>query len=329
MKTVNLSKSLLYWLLVLPVSSILLLEITLQTGSFINQHFFTNNHQEQWLTSHLRIVTMGDSNTYGLYLDSKDSYPKQLETLWNASHKNQQIEVINLGYPGANSSRIVANIEEVVDTLHPDFIMVMIGTNDSWTLPITGAENSLTDQPWNIFQWVKSHSKIYRAYCLITREPIDENELKTVTTSDPKQKESAKDKPATIDYKNLHLDYSMTMRSQNDIFNPDENIQKNFGKLMSYAEKSKQRIIFLTYAANKGYYKQANKMTKEAVSKNQYQDFIDISAAFAELQTPKGEGNEYFFPDLHATAKGNHLVAETAMQNLEAILQLNQPKATQ
>lgn len=318
-------KFLFYWLLILPISSILLLEITLQVGSFINQHILERSNPTQWLTSHLRIVTMGDSNTYGLHLKPEESYPKQLETLWNITYKDKQIEVINLGYPGANSSRIVANIAEVIDKLKPDFIMVMIGTNDSWTLPITGAENSLTYHPWNIFQRIKSHSKIYRAYCIITREAVDENELKTVTTSDPRQAESAKGKPATIDYKNLHLDFSMNMRTQTDAFNPDENILKNLAKLMSYADLNKQRIIFLTYPANKGYYKQANKMIKEAISSKQYPDFIDISSAFSELQPPKGEGNDYFFQDLHATAKGNHLVAETAKQHLEAMLQLNQP----
>jgi hypothetical protein len=119
----------------------------------------------------------------------------------------------------------------------------------------------------------------------------------------------------------------MNIRNQSDAFNSDENLLKNLGKLMSYAEKNQQRIIFLTYAANKGYYKQANKMTKEAIQRNQYSDFFDISSAFSELQPPKGEGNEYFFADLHATAKGNHLVAETAMKNLETILQPDQPKA--
>ena len=55
---------------------------------------------------------MGDSNTYGLYLDKKDAYPKQLETIWNATHKNNPIEVINLGYPGSNSSDTRSKIED-------------------------------------------------------------------------------------------------------------------------------------------------------------------------------------------------------------------------
>ena len=65
------------------------------------------------------------------------------------------------------------------------------------------------------------------------------------------------------------------------------------------------------------------------MQRNQYSDFIDVSSAFFKLQPPKDEGNEYFFQDLHSTAKGNHLVAETVMKHLEVILQPRQPEAIQ
>jgi lysophospholipase L1-like esterase len=317
-------KHVLYWLLILPISSILLLEATLQVGSFINQHILGRKHQTQWLTSHLRIVTMGDSNTYGLYLKPEDSYPKQLEKLWNATHKDQPIEVINLGYPGSNSSRIVANIEAAINNLHPDLVLIMIGTNDSWTQPISYAESSLISNKKNLLDWAKSHSKIYRMYCLVARKKINEGELHVVTTSDPKQAESAKEKPATIDYQNLHLDFSMTMRKPEDNFNSDETLLSNIAKLIRYAKASQQRIIFLTYAGNKSYYMQANKIINEAMHRNQYTDFIDITEEFRALQPPKGEGNEYFFADLHATAKGNTLVAEKTMAGIEQLLNSSQ-----
>src|SRR5690242_17306033 len=46
-----------------------------------------------------RVVALGDSNTYGLYLAHDQAYPQQLEHLWNESHR-QHVEVLNMGYPG-------------------------------------------------------------------------------------------------------------------------------------------------------------------------------------------------------------------------------------
>ncbi len=47
-----------------------------------------------------RIITLGDSFTYGLYVDTYDSYPKVLESILNSrlSCKNiSKFEVVNLG----------------------------------------------------------------------------------------------------------------------------------------------------------------------------------------------------------------------------------------
>lgn len=308
-----------YWLMALPVATLLLLELTLQAGGYINRHFMTNNQQDGWLTSSLRVVTMGDSNTYGLYLQPHESYPKQLEALWNASHTNS-IEVINLGYPGANSSRIVANLESVIDHFHPDIILVMIGTNDSWTAPIAAAGSSLTGDSDNPLQWLKMHSRVYRLYCLVTRQSFSDAQLETVTTSDPKQAETAKDKPATINYQDMQLDFSMAFRKQDDGLDPNTNMAGNLEKLINFARNSNNRIIFLTYPANKGYYKQANKITRETVARQQYGDFIDVTDAFTDYQPAKDAGNDYFFRDLHATAAGNRLVAQRVMAGMEKLL---------
>lgn len=266
---------------------------------------------------------MGDSNTYGLYLDSKDAYPKQLETQWNQSHPERQLEVINIGYPGSNSSRIVANIDSVVETFQPDIILVMIGTNDSWTAPIeTIAGTTVYSLPYvsAAVGWLKTHSRVYKLFCILNRPAFEENKLETVTLSDPKQATTAINQPARINYGNQHFEFSMQFRDKNDTSDPFLAMEKNLEKLMQYARHGHTRIIFLTYAANKGYYKQANKITRETVEKNNYPDFIDTTDAFVDLQPPKGEGSELFFADLHATAKGNALFASHIIKKLELLL---------
>ncbi len=308
-----------YWLLAL----LFLLETVLQIGSYINQQFFMRNHQNAWLTSSLRIVTMGDSNTYGLYLDKKDSYPKQLESIWNNAHTNKKVEVINLGYPGANSSRLVANFSEVIQQFQPDIVLVMIGTNDGWTAPIAAVESILDgNKTFHLIQWLQSHSRVYRLYCLLTREPFQEDSLEAITTSDSKQAESAKGKPATVNYKNMKLDFSMSFRAKDSQLDVEKDMQKNMARLIQYGRENNIKVFLLTYAANKGYYKQANKVTLKTAADNHHPYLINTIENFKSLQAPKGEGNPYFFPDLHATALGNKILATVVMKQLETALDI-------
>lgn len=264
---------------------------------------------------------MGDSNTYGLYLDKKDAYPKQLETIWNATHKSNPIEVINLGYPGSNSSRLVANIQEIITQFQPDILLVMIGTNDGWTAPITTADPAISSNgDFRFIQWIKSHSKLYRLFCLITREPFQEQALEAITTSDPAQAETAKGKPATINYKNMKFDFSLNFRDKNTYLDVEADMQENMEKLIQYGEKNNIKVFLLTYPADKGYYKQANKVALKTAADNRHPYFINTIDAFKDLQTPQGESNAYFFLDLHATALGNQVLAIQAVKQLETQL---------
>ena len=269
---------------------------------------------------------MGDSNTYGLYLKPEESYPIQLQAIWNEHHPDQPMEVINLGYPGANSSRIISNLQDALNTLQPDVVLIMIGTNDFWTLPISTANRDLANNQPSITAWIKVHSRTYRLYCLLKRQPFEQNALRVTTTSDPAQITSAQGKDPAIDYKNLHLDFSIKMRGQNDNFDANKNLLDNLTQLMTAPKQHQYRVIFITYPANKGYYKQANKLMHTAVRQNSYADFIDLIPTFSTLQPGKGQTNDYFFTDLHATAAGNHLVAQEVMHGLEVLLQTTHPK---
>src|SRR5262249_54867562 len=55
------------------------------------------------LTGSERVVCVGDSNTYGLYLQRDQGDPAELQKQWNAHPDLPPIEVVNLGVPGTNS----------------------------------------------------------------------------------------------------------------------------------------------------------------------------------------------------------------------------------
>ena len=89
-----------------------------------------------WLTGNQRVLCLGDSHTYGLWVERSQAYPQQLEAVWNERGLSPKLEVVNVGVPGTNSSRVLRELPEMLETLDPDILIVMVGGNDFWTLPV-------------------------------------------------------------------------------------------------------------------------------------------------------------------------------------------------
>jgi len=147
------------------VLAFITLEFTLQIGAF----FIKENSwraKTHWLTGNTRVLALGDSNTYGLYLPAEESYPAQLEKHWNTSHPELPIEIINLGYPGTNSFRLLANMPDILDTFKPDLVLLMIGFNDFWT-PV---EPSVTVKELTLLEKIKYHSRVYKLFYMLCQK---------------------------------------------------------------------------------------------------------------------------------------------------------------
>jgi lysophospholipase L1-like esterase len=136
---------------------LLLLEVILQAGALLVKENAWRA-KAHWLTGHVRVLALGDSNTYGLYLPAEESYPAQLEKQWNAQHPDLPIEMINLGYPGTNSFRLLANLPDILDTFKPDLVLLMIGFNDFWT-PVETI-TTLRTPSWT--EKILYHSRVYK-----------------------------------------------------------------------------------------------------------------------------------------------------------------------
>lgn len=81
------------------------------------------------------ILCIGDSFTYGWGVDTRDSYPRQLEERLNNSDLGVIFKVFNLGVPGSNSSQHLMYLEDILERYKkPDLVILLTGTNDSWNL---------------------------------------------------------------------------------------------------------------------------------------------------------------------------------------------------
>jgi lysophospholipase L1-like esterase len=117
----------------------------------------------------LRIVSLGDSNTYGIWVLKEHSYPLMVHELWNAAPAAPRIEVVNLGYPGNNSSHLRSRFGDVLRLYRPNVVTIMVGVNDFWTVAEaapesveTCAEHATGPARWAYREWLWSRSRVYR-----------------------------------------------------------------------------------------------------------------------------------------------------------------------
>lgn len=87
-----------------------------------------------------RIVVLGDSVTYGLFVPRDQTYAKRLESLLNRSAGDtaQRYEVLNFGVPGYNTTRVAETLRARALAYLPDLIIYGYVLNDpqSYTVEV-------------------------------------------------------------------------------------------------------------------------------------------------------------------------------------------------
>lgn len=80
-----------------------------------------------------RIITLGDSFTFGQYVDTKNNYPETLEELLNKSsacQKYKKFEVINLGVPDYDLEFDLERFRLRGQKYNPDMVLIFLKDDD-------------------------------------------------------------------------------------------------------------------------------------------------------------------------------------------------------
>ncbi len=79
-----------------------------------------------------RIVSIGDSCTYGLGVKKEAPYPRVLEQLLNQKAGFHRYEVLNLGVAGYTSYLGLTQLRKLALRFRPDLVIASFGLNDKW-----------------------------------------------------------------------------------------------------------------------------------------------------------------------------------------------------
>ncbi len=77
-----------------------------------------------------RIITLGDSFTFGLFVDTADSWPRRLEALLNTNDCSKKIEIINLGMGGYDVRYEQERLIQKGLKYHPDLVLWLLKDDD-------------------------------------------------------------------------------------------------------------------------------------------------------------------------------------------------------
>jgi lysophospholipase L1-like esterase len=349
----TLTRSRMLKLILIPIVLVLGLELLLQLGAKIVAAT-VRDIPTGWNTQHIRVLALGDSNTFGIYLQENESYPAQLEKFWNERNPERPIEVLNLGYPGTNSFRIAETLDEVLRTFKPEVVLLTVGVNDMFTASeYIHAHEKVDSAFWDPVTFIQRYSRVYKLFYMtaqgleardsvssstdnevgITEEDSVKSRDRLQWTDDPDERMGQ-----VINFKLANSDKTraaaqpdelitvggkkIVMISGEESSNPAR--EKGMLYLQGNVKSIEQRIVesgakfyLLTYAASQKPYEQSNKLLRGLAATNPGIDFIDVATRLQVDCPVSSDCPDLFFGDLHPTAKGYAKVAKIVAEELE------------
>ncbi len=83
-----------------------------------------------------RIVCVGDSSTFGLWVEDERTYVRRLEVILNNWVSRDKFESINMGQAGRTSHTGMLDFNERGLNLKPNIVIIAFGSNDSTSIDL-------------------------------------------------------------------------------------------------------------------------------------------------------------------------------------------------
>lgn len=317
------------------VVSVVGLELTLQ-GAALVVGATGRDPVTGWISGNTRVLAVGDSSTYGLFLPPEESWPAQFEGLWNAEVESPKIEVINLGYPGTNSSVLLNNLPGMLDTFRPDVVLIMIGTNDFWTDVVDRKEEAEgTFDRASI--WLREHSRVYKLAYMVRRSFFDPGELDLgerlnlpPSLIDDEVAKAIGEQILAEGSKSLSevrygdRKFALGYTRASGKLGSSALLEENLKALADRVKREGSEPVLLTYPSSSGDYARPNRIIRRVAARTGVR-LVDIGLDMMAKCPDSAKCPDLFFPDHHAKQPGYTIAARKLVEDLRAAGPLTAP----
>lgn len=258
-----------------------------------------------WEPGARRVLCLGDSNTYGLYLERDQAWPQQLQALWDERGSAPRLEVLNFGFPGTNSSQVRRDLPRMLASIRPHLVVVLVGVNDYWTLPVPVDEAA--DPRSAPRRFLQEHVRLWRLGWAVWRA------WSAPEIGIPGAPAAIVDAPrGTLRYGDET--FERAVREREEAAAGDETgraLRENLEAIAAGAAAGGARVLFLTYPSDVGFYAYANRRIRRAAAESA-RPLVDLARDF-RAACPQEPCPDWLFADHHPTARGYRRLATTLL----------------
>ena len=279
----------------------------------------------------LRVLCLGDSNTYGVRLPAEDTYPAQLQRALR-SRGLSEASVANLGLPGKNSAQVVEDFLAAREAVRPHVVVVCAGINNIWNTTSRERGRTGESRPERLPSRLLRRSRVLRLVRLLL-ESAREAETSSFPRPEIRRTIEEGDNPRVV-----HVDASTGEALVAHQGSPGDRVhdvdqarallRKDLEDLAEACREADISLIALGYAAFSfpprypGHFL-AEEMSQEleAFAADAGLPFVALEPKFRELLSDGGRRDRFYLTekDGHPNAVGYGYVAERVAQ---AILRL-------
>jgi lysophospholipase L1-like esterase len=254
-----------------------------------------------------RVLCLGDSNTWGFGVEPDNAWPQQLEAVWNAD-REPLIEVLNFGYPGTNSSQVRRDLRRAFEAVHPDVVILMVGVNDLWTLPVpVDADDDERSAPR---RFLDRYSRLWRL-AWSARRALSSSAVEVA--GEGLSGENLERARGWIRYRGEVFDRARE-RAPDGVPGALMGLLENLSAIPAEARGFGAEPVMMTYPSRLDFYASANNTIRIAAAASRVR-LVDLEAEFAQV-CPEAPCPEWLMADGHPTEQGYRRIAEILVREL-------------
>lgn len=140
----------------------------------LNERYEYSNYKDE---TTFRIINLGDSVTYGLYVDTKDNYSEILEDLLNTNlicPSIENFEVINFGVPGYDNEYMVERFIKRGIKSNPDLVIWLLSDIEQINEYYYKYKEELSEAGVPEYNYDKKGVPVHTMYKIASRKVKDE-----------------------------------------------------------------------------------------------------------------------------------------------------------